>query len=98
MEEPQHQAGLRAASAGRQGASRKPALPQLDQDTLNTVVAKLEPEVLAIAGSCKHRTCLHTCLRRGCLAPEAKQGGRFGVQELDCLMNVVAFSLQQGLL
>ena len=58
MEKLQHQPVPDAASAGRPGATRKPALLQLDQDALSRVLAKLEPEALAIAGLHKHSTCL----------------------------------------
>lgn len=38
------------ALAGRQGARQKPTIHQLDQDGLNRVFTKLDPEALAIAG------------------------------------------------
>ena len=50
MEEIERQPGPDNASAGRSGASQKPTLLNLDQDALNRVFAKLEPEALALAG------------------------------------------------
>ena len=75
MEHLQHQPGLEAASAGHAGASRKPALLQLDQDALKSVLAKLEPEALAKAGLHKHSTCLRDFVQEA--SPHARgEAGR----------------------
>ena len=46
--------GPDAVSAGGSGADRSPALLHLDQGVLYKVLAKLEPEALAVAGAQKH--------------------------------------------
>lgn len=51
-EETQHQPVPDAAPAGLSDSSEEPALLQLDQQALNRVFTKLEPEALALAGSC----------------------------------------------
>lgn len=98
MENRQHQPDPDAASAGRSGASRKPALLQLDQDALKSVLAKLEPEALATAGLHNHSTCLRDFVQEA--SPRARgEAGRpfFGVHFLACLMHLLAFSLQQSI-
>lgn len=46
-----------------------PALLQLDQDALNRVFAKLEPEALALAGAPEHSAGMLVCAKTG--PPEA---------------------------
>ena len=59
------QPGPDAVSAGGSGASHRPTLLHLDQYVLNKVMAKLEPEALAVAGAQKHSTCpAHLCSSR----------------------------------
>ena len=57
--------GPDAVSAGSSGARHRPTLLQIDQDVLNKVVAKLEPEALAVAGAQKHSFCLHSSDQAG---------------------------------
>ena len=65
----QHHPGPDAASAGRPGASQKPALLQLNQDALIRVLADLEPEA---PGASRLAAVCSSVLRRLCLRPEMK--------------------------
>ena len=65
METARPRPGPDAVSAGGYGDSHRPTLLHLDQGVLNNVMAKLEPEALAVAGAQKHRVCLHISVQAG---------------------------------